>query len=65
VGAGAEFAVTQNWMLRGEFLYLDFLEGTSTLVLFLLELPVRISQAAIRRVGLSYKLSAYEWFDMT
>jgi outer membrane immunogenic protein len=62
VGGGVEYALTQNWVLRGEYMHLDF--GTKD-TLFKdpagvpLLPPIRASSTAtadIARIGVSYKV---------
>ena len=64
VGAGVEYALTENWILRGEYMHLDFFaknflwaNGTAQIPSF--STGYRVSSTAtadIARVGVSYKL---------
>ncbi len=64
VGAGVEYALTENWILRGEYMHLDFsaknfLFASGTLPINPLSTGFRASSTAtaeIARVGVSYKL---------
>ncbi|HZR77466.1 outer membrane protein [Bradyrhizobium sp.] len=60
VGAGVEYALTQNWILRGEYLHLNFVNNdvasTNALGVPTPAFRTRSSaEADIARVGLSYK----------
>jgi outer membrane immunogenic protein len=64
VGAGVEYALTENWILRGEYMYLDFsaknfLWTSGTVKIDPSSTGSRASSTAtaeIARVGVSYKL---------
>jgi outer membrane immunogenic protein len=63
VGAGVEYALTQNWILRGEYLHMDF---SSADAVFKDQIGVPFNNGGFRarsaatadiaRVGVSYKL---------
>jgi outer membrane immunogenic protein len=67
-GAGVEYMLTNNWIVRGEYLYLDFLDAQQTINFVnrnngcfiggLSNVPCKESfanTASVMRVGLSYK----------
>jgi len=64
LGAGVEYALTQNWILRGEYMHLDF--GTTDTVFKELStgIPIRnggfrarsTATADLARLGISYKI---------
>jgi outer membrane immunogenic protein len=64
VGAGVEYALTENWILRGEYMHLDFstknfLWANGTQQIDPVSTGFRVSSTAtadIARVGVSYKL---------
>jgi len=64
VGAGVEYALTDNWILRGEYMHLDFsakdfLWGNGTDQISRFNTGSRVSSTAtadIARVGVSYKI---------
>jgi outer membrane immunogenic protein len=64
VGAGVEYALTENWILRGEYLHLDFSSKDDAVFKDSTGIPInnggfRASSAAtadIARLGVSYKV---------
>jgi len=63
LGAGVEYALTQNWILRGEYMHLDF-SATDTVLKERSGIPVdnggfrarSTATADLARLGISYKL---------
>jgi outer membrane immunogenic protein len=59
VGAGIEFAFTQNWTARVEYLYMDL--GSAQLFNIIPGVPETVSfTASLIRVGVDYKFSGPE-----
>jgi len=62
LGAGVEYALTQNWIFRGEFLLLDFAGKNTTFVQLPSQTPMlgiranSTATAEIARLGVSYKI---------
>ena len=55
VGTGVEYALTWNWSLKGEYLYLDAGGASTKANFFNLSIPVNARlQQHIGRVGASY-----------
>lgn len=60
LGAGAEFAVTSNWSIKGEYLYADLGSKGLTYTDALTLLPVAVSQKTadhVARVGVNYRFN--------
>ena len=64
LGAGVEYALTQNWILRGEYMHLDFSAKDTVFKELSTGIPIRnggfrarsTATADLARLGISYKL---------